>query len=251
MISNQKMSMKPKNKQRQTAFVFLYLFITSTVLIFVPYFSGMDGVNGGFAISFIAIFLSISFLITCVVFFKMSNKFVTALADDNLILHWAYEKSEWLKFAEKEYAVQKKAKWSLFILVTVISFVVLVIFSIVVGDSWRIMLILFFGLAALLAFVAFVVPKIQYANFKKTIPEVYIASGCAYLTGEFHCWSILGAKLEDVELDNKNAQIKITYSYPTRTGMSQTVLRIPLPIKENAISEAEEAVSRLEKSNNL
>lgn len=251
MPINQKLSIKPKNRQRQTALVFLCLFIASIVLIFVPYVSGMDGMNGGFALSFIAIFLSISFLITSVVFFTMAKKFSSAITEDNLILHWVYEKSEWLKFAQKEFVVQKKEKWSLFILITSISFVVLVIFSIFFRDSWRIMIMIFFGLAALLAFAAFIVPKIQYANFKKTIPEVYIASGCAYLTGEFHYWNMLGAVLDDAEMDNKNMEIKIAYSYPTRTGLSQTILRIPLPLQENAKSEAENAISLLKKSNNL
>jgi hypothetical protein len=251
MPTNQKLSIKPKNMQRQTAFVFIVLFIASVILIFIPSLTGMDGMNGGFALSFIAIFLSITFLITSAVFIVMAKKFDMAITDDNMILHWVYEKSEWTKFFEKEFVVQKKEKRLLLILITAISFVVLVIFSIVVRDSWRIMIIVFFGLTALLSFVAFMVPKIQYANFRKTIPEVYIASGCVYLTGEFHCWSILGAALEEVEMDDTNMQIKITYSYPTRYQRSQTVLRIPLPMQENSKYEAENAISRLKKSNNL
>jgi hypothetical protein len=251
MPANQKLPLKPKNRQRQTAIIFICLFIAFVILIFVPSLTGMDSMNGGFALSFVAIFLSITFLITSVVFFVMAKKFDAAIKDDNMILHWVYEKSEWIKFSDKEFVVQKREKRSLFILITSISFVVLVIFSIVVKDSWHIMIIVFFGLAALLAFVAFIIPKMQYANFKKTIPEVYIALGCAYLTGEFHFWNMLGAALEDVEMDDKNMQIKITYSYPTKYNRSQTVLRIPLPIGENAKSEAENAISILKKSNNL
>ena len=251
MPVNQKLSIKPKNRQRQTAYVFIVLFIASVILIFIPSLAGMDGMNGGFALSFIAIFLSITFLITSVVFFVMAKKFDIAITDDNMILHWVYEKSEWMKFAEKEFAVQKKEKRLLFTLIMAISFVVLVIFSIVVRDSWRIMIIVFFGLAALLSLVAFIVPKIQYTNFKKTIPEACIANGFAYLTGEFHCWSMLGAALEDVEFDNENMIIKITYSSPARYSHSQTVLRIPLPLQENAKSEAENTISILRHSNNL
>ncbi len=258
MPANQKLSIKPRNRQRQTAFVFMVFFVVSFILIFIPSLTGMDGINGGFALSFIAIFLSICFLITSAVFFVMAKKFDIAITDENTILHWVYEKSEWMKFAEKELAVQKKDKRFLFILIIAISFVVLVIFSIIVRDSWRIMIIVFLGLSALLAFVAFIVPKIQYANFKKTIPEAYIAHGCAYLTGEFHCWSMLGAALEDVEFDNKNMQIKINYSYPTRYSRSQTTVRIPLPIHENSQSEientklqAENAISVLKNSNNI
>lgn len=251
MLTNQKLSIKPKNRQRQTAIIFIVLFVASIILIFIPTIIGMDGMNGGFALSFVAIFLSMTFLITFVIYLVMAKKFDAAVTDDNMILHWVYEKSEWMRFSEKEFVVQKEEKRTLFILITVISFVVLAVFSIVVRDSWWIMVILFFGLTALLAFVAFIVPKIQYANFKKTTPEVYLASGCAYLTGEFHCWSTLGAALEDAGLDNNNMQINITYSYPTRTGPSQTTVRIPLPLRENAKSEAETAISVLKKSNNL
>jgi hypothetical protein len=258
MTVNQKLSIKPKNRQRQTAVVFIALFAVSVILIFIPYITGMDGINGGFALSFIALFLSISFLITSVVFFVMAKRFDIAITDENLILHWVYKKSEWMKFTEKEFVVQKKEKRLLYILIIAISFAVLVIFSIIVRDSWRIMIIVFFGLSALLGFVAFIVPKMQYRNFKKTIPEAYIAHGCAYLTGEFHCWSILGAALENVELDDKNMLIKIIYSYPTRYSRSQTLIRIPLPMQENSQSEiesvklqAKNAVSALKESNNL
>jgi hypothetical protein len=258
MPVNKKLSIRPKNRQRHTAFAFMVLFAVSIILIFIPSISGMDGMNGGFALSFIAIFLSITFLITSVVFFVMAKKFDTAITDENLILHWVYEKSEWMKFAEKEFVVQKKEKRLLFILIIAISFAVFLIFSIIVRDSWRIMIIVFLGLSALLAFVAFIVPKMQYVNFRKTIPEVYLACGCAYITGEFHCWSILGAALEDVILDDKNMQIKIIYSYPTRYSRGQTTIRIPLPMQKNSQSgsentkiQAENAVSVLKKSNNL
>jgi hypothetical protein len=258
MPLNQKLSIKPRNRQRQTALVFMVLFAVSLILIFVPYLTDMNGISGGFALSFIALFLSLAFLITSIVFFVMAKKFDMDITGENIILHWVYEKSEWMKFAEKEFAVQKKEKRLLYILIIVISFIVLAIFSILVRDSWRIMVIIFFGLSVLLAFVAFVVPKIQYRNFKKTLPEAYIANGCAYLAGEFHCWSMLGAALEDVEFDNKNLQIKIIYSYPARSGRSQTALRIPLPIQENSQSvlensklQAENAISILKKSNNL
>ncbi len=258
---NQKLSVKPKNRQRQTAFIFICLSVASVILIFIPSITGIDGMNGGFAISFVAIFLSISFLISAIVFFVMAKRFDAAVTDDNVILHWVYNKSEWMKFAGKEFTVQKKEKWFLFILITGIAFVVLTVFSIIVRDSWRIMIMVFFGLAALLAFVAFAVPKIQYANFKKIFPEAYIAKGCVYLTGEFHCWSMLGAALEDAEFDNKSMQIKITYSYPARYSRSETTVRIPLPMQENSqpeideiekiILQAENAISILKKSNKL
>jgi predicted membrane channel-forming protein YqfA (hemolysin III family) len=258
MPLSQKLTIKPKNRQRQTAIVFIILFAVSVILIFIPFITGMDGMSGGFALSFIAIFLSIAFLIASAVFFVMAKKFDNAISDENIILHWVYEKSEWMKFTEKEFVVQKKEKRLLFILIIAISFIVLVIFSIVVRDSWRIMIIIFFGLSALLGFVAFMVPKLQYRNFKKTLPEAYLANGCAYLAGEFHCWSILGAALEDVEFDNKNMQIKITYSYPARYSRGQTTVRIPLPVQENSQSvlessrlQAENAISILKKHNNL
>jgi len=251
MSINKKFTIKLKNRQRQTALIFLCLFAVSLVLIFIPYLTGMDGMNGGFALSFVSVFLSITFLVSCIVFFIMAKKFSSAITADNMILHWVYEKSEWLKFSEKEFAVQKKEKRSLFILITAISLAIVVIFSIVVRDSWRIMIIVFFGLAALLAFVAFIVPKIQYANFKKTTPEAYVTSGCVYLTGEFHCWSMLGAALEDVMMDNNNMHINITYSYPARYSRSLTTVRIPLPMQENAKSQAEIAISVLKESNNL
>ena len=240
---------KPKNKARRTAIIFLILFAISAVAIFIPGLSGMDMMSGGYAISFVLFFLSICFLIACIVFFGMAKRFDSAMADDKIIACWNYDRSSWQEFVEKEYVKQKKEKWSLFYLTAAITFVVIMIFIIIKRDSWLVMIILFFSLTAILAAAAFLAPLIQHASFKKAKAVAYISKNSVYLSGEFHCWNFLGARLESADFDLQKMQVLLTYSYPARTGRSETSVRIPVPA--GAQKEAISAVDLLRTENSV
>jgi len=240
---------KPENRARKTAFIFLILFAISVISIFIPSLSGMDMMSGGYAIAFVLFFLSICFLITCIVFFGMARRFDAAMAGNQILAHWEYPRDQWLEFVEKEYVKQRKEKWALFYLVAAITFVVVVIFAIVKRDSWLIMIIIFFSLTSLLAIVAFLVPVAQHANFKKAKPQTFITNSSAYLSGEFHCWNFLGAKLESADFNQRQMLISLTYSYPTRAGRSETTVRIPVP--PGAQNEAGTAVKALQEKNSI
>jgi hypothetical protein len=135
---------KPKNRARKTAVIFLILFVISAFTIFVPSLAGMDMMTRGYAIAFLLFFLSICFLITCIVFFGMARRFDASMAGNEILAHWEYPKSQWLEFVEKEYIKQRKGKWALFYLIAAITFIIVVIFIIIKRDSWLIMIIILF-----------------------------------------------------------------------------------------------------------
>lgn len=240
---------KPKNRARKTAVIFLILFVISAFTIFVPSLAGMDMMTRGYAIAFLLFFLSICFLITCIVFFGMARRFDASMAGNEILAHWEYPKSQWLEFVEKEYIKQRKGKWALFYLIAAITFIIVVIFIIIKRDSWLIMIIIFFSLTTLLAAVAFLVPLIQHASFKRAKPQAYISNSSVYLSGEFHCWNFMGLVLENADFNGHQMLITLTYSYPARTGRSETTVRIPVP--PDAQKEAESAVKSLRKNNSI
>jgi cation transport ATPase len=206
----------------------------------------MDMMRWGYGIGFISFFLVISFAISSGIFASMARRLNSIFYDDKILAHWEYDKEEWLKYSDEEFKKQKSEKRIIFITIAVISIIVVGIFTLINRDAWKALFVVFAGLLALLALIAFIVPKIKYARDRKNIkPEVYISLNGIYLAGEFHIWNFLTSKLEETYFDEKKLIITINYSYMTRTGLSHTIARIPVPPEKS--EDAKIIVEKLKK----
>ena len=232
-----------KNKPGTIAIIFTVLLIGFIFLIFLPPIISLEGMDGGFALSLVSVFLAISSLIVAIIYFQLAQKFKRITSGDSFIAHWRYEREEWLKFTEKEYKYEKNKNRMLLLFIGVIALVVFIIFSLVNHDSWLIMVVVWLGLTALLAVFAFLVPWLNYKARKKSSYEFYLSKNGVYIGGSFHVWGFLGSKLEEAVLDEKEMQIILNYSYPTRTGPSNEIVHIPVPLSK--IDAAREAVEKL------
>jgi hypothetical protein len=239
----------PKNSYKITVIILSVLTLIFLVMIFFPSIAGIDMMRYGFGISLIAGFLALIFIITLAVYSRMVIRFNKLFSEKNILAHWTYGKNEWQDYISKEFKKQKAEKWTLFILTTVIIFVIGVIFNIIHKDAWIIITIVFLCIIALLAIFALLVPRIQYNKFRKNpSPEVYIGLNGIYLTGEFHLWNFLSSRFAGANLDEKELLVIIQYSYVTRTGINYTNVRIP--VSQSNIEEAKTAVQKLNQYNN-
>ena len=131
-------------------------------------------------------------------------------------------------------------------MVAVITIVVGGIFTITHRDAWKVLSIVFAGLLLIIAITVIITTKGKYARDSKNVnPEVYISLNGIYLAGEFHIWNFMTSKLEEVFLDESKMLIIIDYSYVTKTGISHTIARIPVPFSR--LEEARTAVDKLKK----
>lgn len=241
--------MKIRNSAKNILIIFFILFILAVILIFVPWFMGMDGMNGGFAVSLIAFFLAIVFLIVSIVYYPLSKRSGRMLELQNILVHWEYEKKKWLEHAGKEYLEEKKQKRFLAALISGITFIVALFFIIFQRDTWMVMGIVFLSITLLMFFLAWITPLAGYKKSRKISPEAIISQNGAYLTGQFHYWNILTSKLKDAVFEPSLMLVIIIYTYSTNTGESSYELKIPVPAgKEKA---AEEAVRELLMLNDL
>ena len=134
----------------------------------------------------------------------------------------------------------------LLLFIVVIALAVFIIFSLVNHDSWRIMLVVWLGLMALLSIFAFLVPWLNHKARKKSSYELYLSKNGVYIGGSFHVWGFLGSKLEDAAFDEKEMQVILNYSYPTRTGPSNEIVHIPVPpLKIDAAKKAVEKLAEI------
>ena len=238
---------KVKNKPRIFAIIFTWLLAGFIFLIFLPPLIGLEGMNGGFAVSVISFFFSIMCLIVVIINFQIAKKFNKITSGDNLILHWTYENSEWQKFTEKEYKYEKRKKRMLLLIMGIIIFVIFVIFAVINPEVAYAMIISAIGLVVLLAIFAFLVPWLNYKNRKKNSGELYLSKNGVYIGGFFHVWKFLGSKLKNINFDEADMMITLEYTYPTRTGISTETVHIPVPyLKED---DAKQAVEELVKIN--
>jgi hypothetical protein len=237
---------RPKNPYSSTSIIFFILTIVFIFMIFLPSILKMDMMRWGFGISFISIFFVISFAITSGIFASMARRLNMVFSGANLIAHWNYSQEEWLEYSKEELKKQQSEKWHLFIMIAVITLIVGGIFTITHRDAWKVLTIVFAGLLLILAITVLITTKGKYARDSKNVnPEAYISLNGIYLAGEFHIWNFLSSKLEEVYLDESKMLIIIDYSYMTKTGLSHTTARIPVPLSR--LEEAKIAVDKLKK----
>lgn len=199
--------------------------------IFVPSIFGIEGMNGGFAISFVCGFLAIIGIIVIVIYAGRARLLNSILCGKDILVHWQYNPDEWMKYTEKEYRERKQMNRGLAIMISVISLVIGIIFFLVdhKGGLWVLLAMVI--LVAVIAFTAWFTAWYNYRQNKKYLGETFITANALYLNHQFHTWRGLGTRLDSVNLtDSKpHCLLKFVYSVPTRMGMQEYQVNVPIP----------------------
>ena len=240
---------KPGNPYLISIIVFSVLAVIFSIMIFIPVFLQSDMMDYGYAISFVSFFLAIAFFITAIIMTGIYRRINKIFERENLLVHWKYEKELWLKFTEKEFTADRKEKRFLFLTILVFIFIISIIFILIDREVWRGFLIVFPILLVILGLLAFLIPKLKNRKSLKILPQVFISLNGVYITGEFHVWDYLTAKLEKACIDNKDMQIKIGYSYVASYQKAYKEVRIPIP--DNKLDEASKAIEQLKEKRKI
>jgi hypothetical protein len=224
------MNMK-SNPPLQTAVVWAIITALAVFAIFVPSIFGIDGMNGGFAISFVSGFLVIIGIIVIVIYSGRARLLNNIFNGKDILAHWTYSPDEWMQYTEKEYKERKQLNKGLAITISVIALITGIIFFLVdhKGGLWVLLAMVL--LVAIIAFTAWFTAWYNFRQNKKYIGETYITENALYLNRQLHTWRGLGARLDSVNLtDSKPAHLlKFIYSVPTRTGMQEYQINVPVP----------------------
>ncbi|MFA4836163.1 MAG: hypothetical protein WC749_08865 [Dehalococcoidia bacterium] len=221
-----------KNPQRRTALIWLAITLISIIAIFAPYSFGMDGPDGGFAISFAAIVFAIIGVVVTIMYFRRAGALDNMVKGENLLAHWIYTPDEWQKYIEEEFAEDRAAKTRLFTMVAVISVVIGVGFYLFHRDDLMFTLVIFGGLIVLIGFVAFLSIMLHRFQNRPGASEVYISRDGVYLSRQFHTWQGMGACLEDVRYKEENTfrpRLEFEYSTPGKDMRYYETVRVPVP----------------------
>ncbi len=211
--------------------------------IFAPTIFGMDGPNGGFAISFACIVLAITMFIVTIMYSGRAKSLDTMLDKKDMLVHWTYTPEEWQAYTQKAFSADTKDKWNLYKLVMVITVIVCFGFFLFHRDGAVVMIGIVLGLGILLAVVILITTNYDHWQNKRHRGEVYITKNGAIVNRQLHLWKGWGALLDDVQYNEIDRIIEITYSIPSNSMRNSFTVRVPVP--GGADGKALEVIARL------
>lgn len=223
-------NVKPYNPAARIAF---YCWCGAAVgmgLFFYPIVFSVDGYGVEPTLFVTGIFVFFTALISGIVFARMANIFREMFSGKDLIVHWTYSKEEWDRYTELEHIRDRKEKWGLFRLISIIAVVVGIGFIIFKHDAWPVMLIVIPGLIALIALVAFASVTTTYQRNRKYLGEVYIGRMGAIYQHTLHYWKLPGSYLHSVKYWPGDAPyLELEYTAQSGTARGIYIARIPVP----------------------
>jgi len=227
------------NPPLQTTIAWAVITVLSIFGIFAPSVFGIKGFDGGFAISFVCIFLVIIGIIVLVIYIGRARLLNSIISGKDVLAHWKYSSAEWMKYSEKEYKERKQLNKGLAIVISGIALVTGIIFFLVdhKGGLWVLLAMVI--LAAVIAFTAWFTAWYNYRQNKKYLGETYITENALYINRQLHTWRGLGARLDSVDLTKGKSQqlLRFVYSAPTRTGMQEYQVNVPVPAGQEEAAE--------------
>lgn len=228
------------NPPLQTVIAWGIITILSIFGIFAPSIFGIDGFDGGFAISTLCFFLTICGIIIIIIYFKRTIKLIQILKGTNLLAHWEYSTEEWTEYADREYIKEKAGKKVLFLIIAGWALFFGIIFMIFDFENGKWVMIAMLALIAIIAFTAWFTAWYNYRQNKRYLGETFITEDAVYINRQLHTWRSLGASLDsvDLSLEKPLTVLRFIYSAPTRAGIQEYTLRVPVPAgQEKTASE--------------
>jgi hypothetical protein len=219
-----------ENPLRKTVNIWVVIALAAAAMIFAPYALGIEGMSGGYAISFVSFFGLIVSIVVVIIYNGLALRLDKILSGENLLAHWTYTPEFWKDYADKEYETQKAESRGLFIIVSAFALFFGVLFWIIDPEAGFYVFLTMLGLIAIIELVR-LLSAYSYKRNAKNPSEVYISKNGVYLNRQLHTWNFLTSRLEKVDLkDNKGLQLlSITYWAWTMTLGQEYNVRIPVP----------------------
>ena len=208
-------------------------------IVFPPETYGLN-----FAMMFVAIIIFFSGIISAIIFQRLAGNLNRLVAGEGLLAHWTYSQDEWSRYTEEEHLRDRKDKWALFRLISIIAAVVGIIFVIFKHDALPVILVVIPGLIAIIAATAALSIASTYRQNRLHPGEVYIGKSGALLGRAFHYWKLPTAYLQTAIFEAGNPPvIKLVYSSPSGYARGEYIARFPVP--QGREEEAKQVLEQL------
>jgi hypothetical protein len=201
-------------------------------MIFGPSFVGIDGFEGGFAISFIGIFVTILGSVVAGVYFQQANILSGILHGEGLLVHWTFDDQTWKKYTRKEYAEEISEKKGLFVIVSVFALFFGFLFWFLDNEAGFIVFLVMLGLIAMVGFGWRFSAWYYREQNERGVKEAYIARSGVFMNRRLYTWRLFSAKLLGVETKSNGGLSFLKFSYTAFTvpGPQTFTIKVPIPI---------------------
>lgn len=126
----------------------------------------MDGFDGGFALMLVGLIITLTFLLSSIIFFIQGHSLNRAIESVEKIARWSYSKNEWIKYYELEYKRDKQDKRILFYMASGFAIFFAVLFLLFVDEPWGAISVTI-GIILLTGFLQWYVPLMNYKRNQK------------------------------------------------------------------------------------
>jgi hypothetical protein len=228
------------NPPRRTSLIWAGILIMGILVIFFPTIIGLDGFDGGYAISSGGLFISIMGLVGTIIYLRLAKILDRITRPENVLAHWIYTPEEWKRYTEQEHREESVGKWQLFLLVAVIAVIVGIILYAVIREDILIIALIILGIIAITAMAAYFSTLANYLHNKKHLGETFIALDGVFLNHQTHIWKGLGNRLEEIAYDDDNdntPRIIVVYSGPGNHSRNSYTIRIPVPSGQETLAQ--------------
>lgn len=221
------------NPEKNYAVIATGIALVAIVLIFLPGWIGMDGMDGGYALSFIAVWLAISAALIAWYFWGRATQIERMLNGQELLAHWTYTPAEWQAYADTEQEAQMQENRGMWFFMAGMCILMGFIFWLIDREAGLYVLLFMLVLTGLLAVVAFGLPRLRRQRQAGKTGEVWLTSTAVFFDGVFYPLKSKLMWLKDVDWKeasgNTPACLHFRIAYYMRTGVQTKILRVPVP----------------------
>jgi hypothetical protein len=219
------------NPPKTTAIDSFIVALFAAVMTFIPEQIGIDGFNGGFAISFISIIIVATSAIVGILYYGYARRLDRILRGEGVLAHWTYTSDYWKIYMKKEYKEEISEKKGLFIIVSAFALFFGVLFWVLDSEAG------FFVFLVMLLLIGLCLIAWQFSawvNYRQNISgvkEAYISKDGIYLNRKFTTWRTLFTSFNGVTIDEKKHMSLLVFKYTSlnRTGAQTYITRVPIP----------------------
>jgi hypothetical protein len=223
--------------------------ILATGLIFLPSWIGMDGMKGGYALSFVAFFFTISAAIVTWFFWGRASRLERISRGQDVLVHWTYSPAEWKQYIAAELNAQTQKNRTLWWVISGFCLAIGGLFWLFDHEAGRLVFLILLGMALLLALFAFGLPWLTYRRQQRHPGEAWITPVAVFFDNNLTYWNYGGSRLDRVtwqEVDgNLPPCLRFEISFWDRIGPQSQVLRVPVPFGQE--TEARTLLARFDK----
>jgi len=221
------------NPEKNYAAIAIGIALVAILLIFLPGWIGMDGMDGGYALSFIAVWLAISAALIAWYFWGRAAQIERLLNGQELLAHWTYTPCEWQAYANAEQEEQIQENRILWYFMAGMCILMGTVFWLIDREAGLFVLLFMLALTGLLAIVAFGLPRLRRQRQAGKTGEAWLAPTAVLFDSVFYPVKSRMMWLDKVEFQDASgaapACLRFYISHFVRSGIQNRILRVPVP----------------------